>query len=230
MFGAEYIIGIPSGEIIYIKPNVVNFLKQGGFIFYDMKFRTYMYNDLDYDLIIKALKSINPDTHNTRFARRVLDFMGTQKNIKSYNIGKDSSVEVDGSVVIVGNIKFDALPFRFNSVSGDFIIRDCRLQNLRGSPKKISGNFIVSGNELYDLSDGPEYVGGNYDCSDNVLTTLAGSPDVIKGDFDCSENLLTNLKGSPIRVWGTFDCSSNKFLTNIYDAPISGQLISDVKK
>lgn len=233
----EYIVGLPSGVIIDIKPTMINYLKQKGIIFYDIKYRIYCYDDLNYDdvkLLVSNLRrvTLNKDKDkekNNRFAHRVLDFMGTQKHIKSYSINADSGVSVIGSIIIVNDIKFDILPFFISKVDGDFIIRNCRLQNLRGCPKKVTGNFNVSGNELFDLSDGPDYVGGNYDCSDNVLITLAGSPDVVKGDFDCSQNLLQNLKGSPIKVWGAFNCSKNKYLITLEDAPISGHIISDIK-
>lgn len=237
MYEVEYIVGVPSGEVINIKSTMVNFLKQRGLIYYDIRYKMYLYNDKEYESLRKIIftfqanQTINKDKDrpSTRFSLRVLDFMGTQKHIKSYSIGSDSSVSVKGNIIVVGDSKFDAFPFTFSKVEGDVIIRNCRLQNLRGCPKIITGNFIVSSNELYDLIDGPEYVGSDYECDDNVLTTLSGSPEVIRGDMDCSNNLLQNLKGSPLKVWGVFDCSKNKHLTTLVDAPASGMIISDIK-
>jgi len=249
MSSNDYIIGIPSGEIIEIEPQMINSLKQRGFITYNLDFRAHTFQDKEYNLVfqfVSSFQSLNkkdfkyipigdsspfPANYSKKdLSNKVSDFMGNQRSIKSYKIEEDFMVSVKGSIIVIGDNKLSLLPFSFKSIEGDFIIKDCRLRDLRGCPSRIVGNFDISGNEIFELTHGPVNVGGDYNCSDNVLADLTGSPDIIRGDFDCSNNLLLSLKGSPMTVAGVFDCTKNKHLVTLQYAPSCKLIVSDVKK
>jgi hypothetical protein len=138
-------------------------------------------------------------------------------NIKNYTINQDLSVDVDGSVDILG-IGLKTIPIKFKNVSGDFNCHGNQLTSLEGAPQIIGGGFWCSSNQLTSLVGAPQKIGGWFFCNDNQLTSLKGGPYEVKGDFDCSFNQLTSLEGAPRIVERSFNCSKNQ-LTSLKDGP-----------
>lgn len=204
----DYIVGIPSGEVIYINSSNINMLKYTGNIRFDSEISCFIFTDNDRDDVLSIIKkssnNIKPATDNQR---AISYFMSLQKNVEHYSINS-RGVSVVGSIYINGG-KHKFFPFTFYSISGDFIFKNSELESLKGGPNAVGGDFIVSGNGLFDLVGGPSYVGRDYDCSNNFINYLTGSPDIIKGNFDCSDNFLQNLEDGPSKVDGYLDCSSN---------------------
>lgn len=222
----EYLIGLPSGQIIDIHYKEINNLKQDGLISLNAKLMSYAFKDEDYLKILQFLK-------RPRYSKGYMDdlmefFDRQQKTVRSYQLCPDGSVEVSGSI-FVANFPYKKIPYKFKRVSGDFIWRNSKIESLEGCPTEVGGSFLVNGNNLFDLIGGPKYVGEIYDCSSNCLNSLEGSPEKIYTDFDCHDNFLQDLKGGPKFVKGTFDCSGNP-LKNTKDKPECDDIITDVKK
>lgn len=219
----DYIIGLPSGQIIDINKKYINGLKQAGHINYMEKYNSFVFPDSDYDKIFQFLisqtdyKSSNCNVFDDSFMVDITNFFDYQRNVRQYFLNRDGSVDVSGNVYVSG-AKFTEIPILFNKVSGDFIFRNCGLNSLKNCPIEVGGHFDVSGNNLENLMNGPRYVGGMYNCSNNLITSLEGSPDMIRGDFDCSDNFLSDLSYCPGRIKGTLDCSNNP-IQNLNDAP-----------
>jgi len=203
----EYLIGLPSGQIIDIDYKMINNLKQEGYIVYNKKYMSYVFKDEVYLKILKYLKMPLPSEVGSFNLDLVQEFFDNQRTVRSYMITSEG-IEVNGNVYISGK-DYVCYPFQFKQVTGDFIWKNCKLKTLEMGPKRVGGDFIVSYNDLTDLIGGPEYVGGNYDCSNNSLISLNGSPKMIFKDFDCSGNKVTSFKGGPEQVKGIMDCSGN---------------------
>jgi len=218
----DYLLGIPSGQIIDIDYKIVNDLKQAGLISYNQKYTSYIFDDDDYDNILFYLKkrvgSVNVDV--------IIEFFDNQKRVNKYFITPDGFVNVDGSIY-VDNLKYTKFPFKFKDISGDFIFINCKLLTLEDGPRRVNGHFDVSGNNLIDLVGGPITVRKNYDCNNNKLITLNGAPPIIGGDFNCSNNNLTDLRNGPINVRGFMDCTNNNFKKNLDYKPECFHLIEN---
>ena len=209
MLNTDYLIGIPSGQIIDIYYKEINNLKQEGLISFDNKWMSYVFNDNNYYNILRYLKKPVPNTVGVLSLDEIMEFFDSQKKVRDYTLLADGIIDVTGDVYISGGIH-KKIPFKFGKVSGDFIFKDCKLESLHNAPKEVGGNFIVNKNNLIDLEGGPTYVGKMYDCSDNLLCSLEGSPIIIYTDFDCSGNFLQDLIGAPKKIKGYFDCATNK--------------------
>jgi len=221
----EYLIGLPSGQIIDIYYKEINNLKQEGYISYHNNLMSYIFKDEDYEKVLRYLKrkvKNEPEvedvsiSYSDDYMNKLTMFFDEQKRVRTYMLTA-KGVEVSGDIY-VSNSSLKKIPMKFNKVSGDFIWRDSKLETLEGAPNEVGGSFIVSNNNLSDLTGGPKYVGTLYDCSLNVLLSLDGSPEIIRSDFNCSDNLLMNLKGGPKKVKGYFDCSLNS-LKSMEGAP-----------
>lgn len=227
----EYIVGIPSGEIIDIHYKDVNNLKQEGLISWNTQYKCYAFRDNLYNSVLGYLsrhgyrkeikKQFGQDDMDY-----IINFFDQQKNIRNYIILPDGSIDVSGDIFITGS-GYSKIPIDFKRVSGDFIFQFCKLESLENCPEEVGGKFIVKGNSILSLRGGPKYVGKLYDCSDNFISSLEGAPEKIHGDFDCSGNFLTNLKGAPKKVNGHFDCSDNRIKT-IENEPDCLHFISDL--
>ena len=117
-------------------------------------------------------------------------------NIKNYTINSDLSIDVNGSVNLgdmlgwqaemeYGNIQnFERIPFKFNSVGGDFHCVNNDLIDLSGCPKHVGGDFNCSRNNLTSLEYCPEYIGGIFNFERNAIHNLNFKPkEVGKGFF-----------------------------------------------
>lgn len=222
MVNSEYIIGIPSGEVIDIEPSDINKLKQEGHISYSTRYSSYIFYDIEYEYIMRLLNKVQRRNNDG-----VYEFFDGQKGVRNFLIHTDGEIDVSGNLSIVGGV-YKSLPFRFKSITGDFIFKDCDLESLYGAPKTVGGNFIVSGNGLFNLENGPTFVGKDYDCSDNFIDSLIGAPKTIRGDFNCEGNFLKNLDGAPKTVEGSFDISNNS-LGGTDGVPICSYIITGTK-
>lgn len=205
----DYLVGLPSGQIIDVNYKKINDLKQENLVEYNGALDLYVFKDINYDKIIEMIKG-----GKTEYDLNVaIEFFKKQSRILKYQIKKEN-IDIYGSVHIE-NENYTEIPFPFGNVSGDFVMKDCKLLTLFNSPKTVGGNFDVSGNNLTDLVNGPSHVGKDYDCSNNNIITLNGSPAIIKGYFDCSNNKLTELKNGPIKILGFMDCTGNNLKTKL---------------
>ena len=110
--------------------------------------------------------------------------------ISNYTINEDKSIDVDGSVHLVGE-GLHKLPLKFRNVRGYF---DCSFNNLT------------------TLKGAPETVGDNFNCSNNKLKTLEGSLRRVSGYFDCSWNKnLMSLEGISPTIHGNLYCNGTPF-------------------
>jgi hypothetical protein len=227
----SYIVGFPSGEVIDIKPSMINFLKQEGLISFNPRLQAFIYLDEEYITVNRNITKLkNNITSNVpSFSQIVNRFMSEQKDCETYNIHNDRTISVHGSIILQEK-KINILPISFREVTGNFIINNCDLTNLKGVPIRVGNDFDVSGNLLFDLKNGPKSVQGNYDCSDNMLISLEGAPEYIKGYFNCSKNMLTNLKYAPKKVGYFFNCKENKKLISLLGLPQTEMVLSDIKK
>lgn len=203
----DYLIGIPSGQIIDIDYKMINNLKQEGLISYSKKYVGYIFDDKVYDNILFYLKR---KVKRVDFIEldEIIDFFETQKHVDKYFILKDNSVDVFGSIYVESE-DCKIFPIKFKNVSGDFIFKNCKLVTLENGPRIVKGHFVVSGNNLIDLIGGPVNVIKTYDCSNNKLITLNGCPPIIGGDLNCSNNKLTDFSNGPEIVRGFIDCTGN---------------------
>ncbi len=138
-------------------------------------------------------------------------------NIINYVLNDNGSIDVNG-IANLSNSNLNKIPFKFNEVSGGFIIRGNRIASLKNCPKYVSSHFDCPYNQLTSLEYGPEYVGGFYYCYFNKLITLKGCVEDVYDSFNCQDNQLTSLEFCPMQVEGLFNCSRNK-LTELDRSP-----------
>lgn len=211
MLNTDYLIGLPSGQIIDIYYKEINNLKQEGMISFNNKWMSYVFDDNDYYNVLRHLKKPIPNVNagGVISMDEIMEFFDKQKNVRTYILLPDGSIDVSGDVFVSGGVH-KKIPFKFGKVSGDFIFRECKLESLENAPTQVGGNFIINKNSLIELIGGPTYVGKMYDCSDNFLTSLEGTPVLIYGDFDCSNNFIQDLNDCPKKIKGYFDCTNNR--------------------
>lgn len=204
------IVGVPSGECIYVNLENYNKLIEKELIFYNLLYKTFIFDDSDYKQISNLL---GLDKKN-KF--EMIESFLNDINLKKYKIYIDGTVDVFESVNI--KIKMKYLPVKFEYIMGDFDISHCDLITLDGCPLTVDGNFNCSYNRLIDLKSGPWEVGGNYDASLNNLNNLVGSPLIIRGDFIVSFNSLKSLINGPMEVIGSYYVD-NCLLNNLTGCP-----------
>ncbi len=112
-------------------------------------------------------------------------------DIEEYKINQDGSIDVNQDVDIL-YAGVTSLPFKFNTIHGNFSFTSSRIENLENMPNVVNGNF---------------------DISDNHLTSLEGCPRIIKGDFDFANNLVesTYVGEYDVIISGSINCKSNQF-------------------
>ena len=228
-----YIIGYPSGEVIDIKINQINDLKQEGVIFFERKWGKYAFVDEHRDKVIDRLRKISK---NKSFEENFLT-MRCELDYKDFNINKDFSVDIYTNIDL-RNLNINRIPITFGIVEGNFDCSDNKLSNLVNSPFLVEGKFICRDNELYSLIRGPIVLEGYY-CQNNFLQDLEGmvlgntakevrvsSNQIVKlkeKDFQnlknienlsVDENLLSDLDGiSKLRYLKILNCQRNKIKT-----------------
>ena len=211
----DYIICIPSGEVIYIDDNDIEPLRKMNFTFFDVN---------------RGILSTNRWVCSDFLAPKIKEYIG-KKNVgwkwqttekerieyfllecgllkDQYNIYDDMSVDAMGPVnMSYKNLK--KIPVKFRRCTSDFTCEQNKLITLDNAPHTIHGSFNCSFNHLDDLKGGPRLVSGVYNCSNNIIMSLEGAPSKLR-DFNCSGNLLRDLKHAP-SVTGTFIKKNNLF-------------------
>lgn len=208
----DYIVGMPSGEVIDVTSDEFIKLKKGKLIKYHKPKKYFMFIDENYTNIKKIL---NRDPNKIQFIHYFMD----QINVTKYKINDDLSVDCDENVDISkrGLVR---IPIKFGQINGNFDCSMNNITNLVNSPVAITGHFDCSLNRIYTLIGGPRYVAGGYYCSDNNLEDLMGFPDYCQVVFDASRNNLKRLSGCPNRIEARFfDISYNR-LTSLSDGPL----------
>jgi hypothetical protein len=187
-------------------------------------------NQLDLSELKSIVKSFSSEWDYTyiqsvyRFGNVPIEIMSNRDILNmvvegSYTIQSDGTVDVDGSVYIVG-LGFKEIPVKFGKVTGNFDCSRNNLTSLVGSPQSVGGFFRCLFSNLTSLMGAPKSVGGGFYCDYNKITSLEGAPESVGGDFVCSRNQLTSLVGAPQFVGGNFYCHVNQ-LTSLKGAPKS---------
>ena len=192
----EYIIGIPSGEVIEVTDDEFVKLKKQRLIVYKNSSKYFTFLDQNYK-IIRNMISKNPER------REYIEHCLSKFNITKFKINNDFSVDVFENVDI-SQKGLTRIPIKFKLVDGSFDCSLNKLTNLSNSPDEISGFFECSNNEIYTLIGGPSSVAGGYYCTDNKLEDLHGFPKYCQVCFDVSRNNIKTLKGCPEFVSARF--------------------------
>jgi hypothetical protein len=80
----------------------------------------------------------------------------------------------------------------------NYILHECNLTSLEGSPKRVNGGFLVSYNpNLGDLKGSPEKVGGAFRADGCGLSSLEGAPKEVNDFVTFVENNLLRLEYMP---------------------------------
>lgn len=102
-------------------------------------------------------------TINAAMSKTTPDKYGIDK--RKYTVRQDGIIDVDTDVIL-NNVGFKKIPFKFG---------------------KVLGNFSCTNNDLVDLVGSPNYVGGNFSCSANNISSLLGAPEQVVGNFICKD-------------------------------------------
>lgn len=145
--------------------------------------------------------------------------------IHNFTINDDNSLDVQGSVDLKSN-GLKEIPFKFNSVSGDFNCSRNKLTSLKGSPINVGGDFCCFSNNLIDLTESPSKIYGDFYAYHNPLKTLLGSPRKLIGNFYIGGTYLTNLIGCPRQIGGSFTFDGS--LVSTYSGDLDIEVIGDV--
>jgi len=99
---------------------------------------------------------------------------------------------------------------KFGKVEGDFYLGYSNLTSLEGCPLEVTGNFVAFNNKLQDLKGSPKKIGGRFDVSRNPnLKSLEGAPEEVDGDFSVEEcRNLDSLRGCPKKIGGSMTVST----------------------
>lgn len=207
----EYVVGIPSGEVIDVSQDEFAKLKKARVLRYDQHKKMFTFLDANYSSVRRIISN-SPE----RLA--YIDYIMDALKVEKYKIKEDLTVDVDGDVDFsVGMLK--KIPVKFGKVTGNFNCSYNALNNLTNSPTQIGGIFNCSGNEIYTLIKGPSYVAGGYFCTDNRLENLEGFPMYCEIIFDARRNKLKSLNGCPEKInCRKFDVSYNN-LRNLKGGP-----------
>ena len=205
----DYIICVPSGEVIYIDECDIEPLMKFNYVFYDVNRGILSTNRWACSDFLSSKIKLYLDNKVKTIKDEIKEFLHECGLLKDqYNIYDDMSVDAVGPV----NMSYKNLtkiPVKFNRCTSDFICEHNKLNTLVNAPRIIHGNFNCSFNHLDDLVGGPLFVSNNYNCSNNLIMSLKGIPSKLK-DFNCSGNLLRDLKDVP-EISGTFIKNNNLF-------------------
>ncbi len=117
----------------------------------------------------------------------IKDFCKKYK-IHNYTIRKDGSVDVTNSVDLTFN-NLEALPFKFNIVTGFFDVSGNKLKNFDNCPNVVGHYFGIDSNELTSLKGCPEHIGKVFYVGGNNISDLDHLPNSFAKIFIHSENL-----------------------------------------
>lgn len=101
------------------------------------------------------------------------------------------------------------------NIQGSLNASSLKLENLYGiNFGVISGDFMINDNNIKNLKGGPREVKGTYNCQDNPITSLEGIAQEIGRDLYISNTLIDSFEGieNPI-IQGDLYCNGIKFRT-----------------
>jgi hypothetical protein len=208
----DYIIGMPSGEVIDVDEDDIVNLKKQRLLKFDQKVKCFTFLDQNYKMVRKYL--VTDERMNV-----IKDFF------KSIDVSmKDVEIHDDLSVSVYGDVDMSQkglvnIPIKFVTVDGDFDCSLNKLINLNNSPNFVTGDFDCSCNKIYTLVSGPTHVAGGYYCNENFLMNLEGYPLLCKVAFDASNNHIHNLKGCPEKIEAKFFKISHNKLRSLINGP-----------
>lgn len=116
-------------------------------------------------------------------------------DISEYTLNPDGSIDVQQNVEIDDlPHNMEMLPFKFNTVQGDFKVTDTHLTSLVNFPKVVMGDVDVSDNELTSLEGCPEFINGDFDFTNNEISSfIVGNYQVsVNGKIACGYNKYSN--------------------------------------
>jgi len=145
--------------------------------------------------------------------------------IANFSINDDYTVDVQGSVDLKSQALIE-IPFKFNSVTGNFNCSKNKLISLKGVPNTVGGDFCCFSNNLVNLAGSPNKITGDFYAYDNPLKTLIGSPRKLTGNFCIGGTHLTNLIGCPPFIGGVFSFDGS--LISTYSNDIDIEILGDV--
>lgn len=73
--------------------------------------------------------------------------------VNDYTLKSDGSVDVSTGVNL-NNLTSKTIPLKFGTIGGDFIIQNCKFQNLLGLPNRIDGDLVIKNNPNLYSTDG----------------------------------------------------------------------------
>lgn len=192
MFNEDYIISLPSGEVVYAKEREIYNLQKIRIVDYNIEINDWFCEDvnLEYvkDYILKNNKTFSKE--------EIFDFLiSLDLERDQFKIFDNLSVDVYAPV-FMSNKKLHKIPINFNRATSNFDCSFNYLTTLENSPKIVHGNFNCSYNFLQNLVGGPLHVSKGYNCGNNKLNSLKGSPRKVSF-FNCSNNNLNNLTDVP---------------------------------
>jgi len=208
----DYIIGIPSGEVIDVNDDDIVTLKKQRLLKFERNLKCFTFLDQNYKMVRKHLIT------EERLDKIKSFFDSIDVSMKFVEIHDDMSVSVHADVDM-SQKGLTSIPVKFVTVDGDFDCSLNKLNNLYNAPSFVTGDFDCSCNKIYTLIDGPTHVAGGYYCSENFLTTLDGYPILCKRAFDASKNHIYTLKGVPEVIEAKFFKIANNKLKSLIGGP-----------
>jgi len=203
----DYIIAVPSGEIIDMPYKEIPILHRIGLVKYDIdKTGKYLTMD-DYVSDVRKFLIRGRTEFNRYDIIRFLTSCGLSKD--HFDIDNAGRVDVYTSVDISHKRLFK-IPYKFHRCTSDFNCSNNKLVSLENAPDIVHGNFNCSYNLLGDLSGGPFLVSKAYNCSNNRITILKGAPRKLNV-FNCSNNYIKTREWFP-DVKGVMVCNNNPFI------------------
>lgn len=220
----NYIVSVPSGEVIYCDLNDISVLTKLNYTYYDnsrgiLSLYRFICSDFFAPKVKEYLNNKYPQKLN-KFSKvddwidnsekgKIAEFLMSCGLLKDqFTIYDDLSIDAKGPVDM-SNKKLTKIPYRFKRCTSDFNCSNNKLTSLENSPYTVHGNFNCSFNHLTNLKDGPRLVSKVYNCSNNLIESLDGVP-IRLNHFNCSHNFLSNLDGAPIVMY-SFTRNNNLF-------------------
>lgn len=97
---------------------------------------------------------------------KVIESILKKHQIENYYIHPDGTVDVDGNVDI-RDTKYKHLPVKFGLVTKHFMIVNCTITTLVGSPERVRGNFMFTRTNVSSFEGVPKVIEGELHYSDN---------------------------------------------------------------
>ena len=149
----------------------------------------------------------------------------------NYKVNQDLTVDVKGNVSIDAGVVYKKLPVKFGKIRGSFYLDNCKtIETLEGCPVFVRDKFMIKNCNIKNLKGSPRTV-KEFVCRDcTSLISLAGVPDNVQCFSIQGSSKLASLKGAPslkyiesgrtnITRYISFDCSQCDSLETLEHAP-----------